>query len=132
MNSQEYLRQNNQDTSSLRMSKVYLAPTKEKILEKSYKSSMDWATMSNGECLMRNTSEAHNIVRELSLSQAFRRQVSFYFFLFPSTPSRCNASQVSRSKVSRKSSTRTLYPNISSKSSLLSHRLVFNIKTTSL
>lgn len=58
--------------------------------------------------------------------------IPFYFFLFPSTPSRCNASQVSRNKVSRKSSTRTLYPNISSKSSLLSHRLVFNIKTTSL
>ena len=132
MNSQEYLKQNNQNTSSSRMSKVYSAPIREKTLSKSYRPLMTWATMSNGACLTHNTSEPHNIVRELSLSQAFRRQVSFYFFLFPSTPSRCNASQVSRSKVSRKSSTRTLYPNISSKSSLLSHRLVFNIKTTSL
>lgn len=81
MNSQEYLRQNNQDTSSLRMSKVYSAPTKEKTLSKSYKPSMTWAMVSNGECLTRSTSEACNTVRELSLSDFFEENVNPKYYL---------------------------------------------------
>lgn len=81
MNLPDYLNQNNRNTLSLRMSKVYLAPTTEKTLEKSYKPSMSWATMPNGECLTRSTSEACNTVRELSLSDFLEVNVRPKYYL---------------------------------------------------
>lgn len=81
MNLPKYLKPNNPNTSSLRMSKVYPAPTQEKTLVKSYKSSMNWAVMLNGECLTPNTSIVHNTVRELSLSDFLETNVEPKYYL---------------------------------------------------
>lgn len=48
---------------------------------KSYRPSTTWATMPNGECLTRSTSEACNTVRELSLSDFFEENVNPKYYL---------------------------------------------------
>ena len=57
------------------------APTKEKTLSKSYKPSITWVTVSNGECLTHNTSEPRNTVRELSSSDFFEKNVDQKYYL---------------------------------------------------
>ena len=71
----------NQNTLFSRMSKVFLAPTKEKISSKYYKPLRGWATKSNGEYLTANTSNRLNTVNELSWSDFFEKNVPQKYYL---------------------------------------------------